>query len=71
MTLPLHGFQDWQNPLHTADLQTDVNSTNINAGAQFTLPVFDMRFYQSFNLMVSATSNINPPTGFGAVEYFL
>lgn len=69
MTLPLHGFQDWQNPLHTADLQTDVLSTNINAGAAFTSAVFDMRGYQSMSLMMSAISNVSPPTGFGNMCY--
>jgi len=69
MTLPVHGFTDWQIPLFTADLQTDVLSTDVNPAATFTTAVFDMRAYQSFSLMVSAVSNIVPKTGYGDIEY--
>lgn len=68
MTLPLHGFQDWQNPLHTGDLQTDVSSTNVNGGNQFTTGVFDMRPYQTASIMFSALSNVIPKTQFGHVD---
>lgn len=69
MTLPLHGFQDWQNPLHTADLLTDTTSTNINGGGDFVTPiVYDMRNYQSCSIMVSA-SDTGAATSFGSVTF--
>lgn len=68
MTLPLIGAPDWQDPLHAATLQTDVNSTTVLGGAQFVTPVYDMRAYQTAALVWSCISNVDPKTQFGHVD---
>ena len=68
MTLPLIGAPDWQDPLHAATLQTDVQSQNVNGGGQFVSAVYDMRAYQTASIMFAAVSNVIPKTQFGHVD---
>lgn len=69
MSLPLHGFPDWQDPLHTGDLQTDVQFQPLAIFQSFDTPVYDMRAYQSMSLMASLVANPGPKTNFGDFEF--
>jgi hypothetical protein len=51
VTLALHGFQDWQQSLQTADLSVNISSQAIGAHNFFNSQVFDMRQYSSYALM--------------------
>lgn len=58
MTLPLHGFPDWQGSLQTADLVSINQFQVVNAGAAFSSSVFDTRIYSSYSIKVDTTANV-------------
>lgn len=67
MTLPVHGFTDWQGSLQTADLISANVGQNVNAGAFFTSSIFDMRGFSSYSSKVD-TVLTGAATSFGAVN---
>lgn len=69
MTLALHGFNDWQDPLHTADLQTAVQTLSIVTGATSQTAIFDMRPYSSFGINLTAVSHTPPQTNWNGIAY--
>jgi hypothetical protein len=67
MTLPLHGFADWQTSLRTADLQSLQSGVIVNSIDSANSPELDMRAYSSYSIAISATTT-GVPTGIGNVE---
>lgn len=55
MTTPLHGFPDWQDPLHSSELLVQNDSVLVTATNQVPLSLLDMRNYQSFGVWAFAT----------------
>lgn len=66
MTLPLHGFPDYQRSLQTADLVVSATNQALNAGGFFNLPIQDMRLYSSFILQMDVTT-VAAPTAYNGI----
>lgn len=56
MTLALHGYPDWQNPLATADLSSLQTNPTIGIFSNFNSTIIDMRAFNSYALRINAAT---------------
>jgi len=66
MTVPMHGYPDWQNPLATTEQLTVVETSVVAPAGSISTGVIDMRPYSSCDIVTQATV-VGAPTAFGTV----
>lgn len=66
MTIPLHGYPDWQQPLATTEKLATTGTGVVAPAASITTGVIDMRPYSSCDIVTQATV-VGAPTAFGTI----